>query len=75
MARWRRCMATGCRERIPNRFLMCRPHWRLLGRDLRHIWAECCRDYAREPSRDAHDVLAENLAQVLLLLERMERML
>ncbi len=29
------CAATGCSERIPPHLLMCRVHWKLVGRDVR----------------------------------------
>jgi len=33
------CHAQGCKKAIPERFLMCRKHWRKVPRDLqRNVW-------------------------------------
>lgn len=40
MSTLHRCLALGCREKVKAGFLMCRPHWRLVPKDLQQVITE-----------------------------------
>lgn len=61
----RRCPVEGCTSSVPDRFLMCVPHWRSVPRVIKRAWAVTLLQYAARPTREAALATIENRHEVV----------
>ena len=63
------CRVTGCSNRIPDRYLMCPGHWRMVPPEVKRLWQT---QWTEERTPGWREALTENLREVLRIVKAVE---